>query len=336
MTRKATIVVFSLVLILSLSINCAPTLAPTPTPTPEAEEEAAPPPTPPPTEQQTYTLSVSVSPSGAGSVSPSSGEYEEGTQVTLTAVPASGYTVDHWGGDASGSSTTITITMDSDKSVIAHFKAVDVIPPVISEVDISHITESNATINWVTDEPATSQVEYGTTDAYSSTTSLNEELNTSHSVTLTELQAETTYHFRIKSTDEAGNETLSSDDTFTMKTFAELITAKIDYPPTVVPGMSVVQDGKEKVLFPDEYWLDFELSNGSSQMITITRVKIVDGRGREQISFGIDPNTVDAGETRTLMYIFENEPLEDWQVKWYCLDANGVDFMVIGVCTSSD
>ena len=69
----------------------------------------------------TYTLTVSVSPSGSGTVSPSSGEYESGEQVTMTASPASGYEFDHWGGAASGSSNPTVITMDSDKTVIAYF-----------------------------------------------------------------------------------------------------------------------------------------------------------------------------------------------------------------------
>lgn len=73
------------------------------------------------TNTPTYTLSVSVSPSGAGSVSPAGGKYESGEQVVLTASPATGYTFDHWWGSASGSSPTITITMDSDKSITANF-----------------------------------------------------------------------------------------------------------------------------------------------------------------------------------------------------------------------
>ena len=73
--------------------------------------------------EQTYTLSVSASPSGGGSVSPGGGEYESGVQVTLAASPASGYTFDYWWGSASGSSPTITITMDSDKSITANFMA---------------------------------------------------------------------------------------------------------------------------------------------------------------------------------------------------------------------
>ena len=69
----------------------------------------------------TYTLSASVSPSRAGSVSPSDGQYEEGAQVTLTATPASGYIFDYWDGDASGSSATTIIIIDSDKTFTAHF-----------------------------------------------------------------------------------------------------------------------------------------------------------------------------------------------------------------------
>ena len=70
----------------------------------------------------THTLSVSVTPSGAGSVSPSGGEYESGVQVTLTASPASGYTFDYWSGSVSGTIPTVTVTMDSDKSLTANFE----------------------------------------------------------------------------------------------------------------------------------------------------------------------------------------------------------------------
>jgi hypothetical protein len=72
----------------------------------------------------TYTLSVSVSPSGAGSVSPSGGEYESGVQVTLTASPASSYQFASWSGDASGANLTATITMNSNKNVIATFELI--------------------------------------------------------------------------------------------------------------------------------------------------------------------------------------------------------------------
>jgi uncharacterized repeat protein (TIGR02543 family) len=68
---------------------------------------------------QEYTLSVSIV--GSGSVTPEGGVYTEGTSVTLTATPATGYSFSSWSGDASGTETEITITMDSDKSVTATF-----------------------------------------------------------------------------------------------------------------------------------------------------------------------------------------------------------------------
>jgi len=77
-----------------------------------------------------YTLSTYISPSGAGSVSPAGGQYESGAQITLTATPASGYTFDYWQDMASSSSNTVTsntvyITMNANRVIAAHFKAVD-------------------------------------------------------------------------------------------------------------------------------------------------------------------------------------------------------------------
>jgi hypothetical protein len=69
----------------------------------------------------THTLSVTVSPLGAGSVSPSSGKYKSGAQLTLTASSVSGYYFDDWSGSASGTTTNIAVIMDSDKSITANF-----------------------------------------------------------------------------------------------------------------------------------------------------------------------------------------------------------------------
>jgi hypothetical protein len=68
-----------------------------------------------------YTLSISSNPAEGGSISPSGGSYVDKTEVTLTATPAVGYRFDHWGGNASGVSTTFQITMNSQKTVIAYF-----------------------------------------------------------------------------------------------------------------------------------------------------------------------------------------------------------------------
>ncbi|MGD0352357.1 MAG: zinc ribbon domain-containing protein [Dehalococcoidia bacterium] len=69
----------------------------------------------------TFALSTSVNPSGAGSVSPSSGQYQQGEQISVTASPSSGYTFSHWSGASTDISLVINVTMDSNKDLVAHF-----------------------------------------------------------------------------------------------------------------------------------------------------------------------------------------------------------------------
>ncbi len=88
-------------------------------------------------------------------------------------------------------------------------------PPVISAVTASSIASTSATITWVTDEPADTQVEYGLTTSYGRSTTLNTNLVTFHSQALSGLTANTLYHYRVKSKDAAGNLAVSADSTFT-------------------------------------------------------------------------------------------------------------------------
>src|SRR5206468_6109604 len=92
----------------------------------------------------------------------------------------------------------------------------DTTPPVISNVVASAITSSSATIGWNTNEPADSQVEYGVTSGYGSATSLNSAQVIAHSQTLSSLTPSTTYHYRVKSKDAAGNPAVSG--VFTLST----------------------------------------------------------------------------------------------------------------------
>ncbi|OVE80231.1 hypothetical protein BVY01_00605, partial [bacterium I07] len=91
----------------------------------------------------------------------------------------------------------------------------DTSPPVISNIASGNLSTSSATITWDTDEPADTQIEYGTDNGYGSQTTLNTNPVTQHQQTLSGLQANTTYHYRVKSTDAAGNPAVSGDRTFT-------------------------------------------------------------------------------------------------------------------------
>jgi len=70
-----------------------------------------------------HSLNVIKKPGGAGNVSlsPTGGYYVRGTKVTLTAAPFSGYQFSYWSGDVSGTSQTVTVTMDSDMTITANF-----------------------------------------------------------------------------------------------------------------------------------------------------------------------------------------------------------------------
>jgi hypothetical protein len=91
---------------------------------------------------------------------------------------------------------------------------IDTTPPVISAASSGSVTYNSAVINWTTNEASDTQVAFGQTAAYGSTTTLNSSLVTSHSVTLTGLAASTTYHYQVRSRDAAGNLATSADLTF--------------------------------------------------------------------------------------------------------------------------
>ncbi len=91
--------------------------------------------------------------------------------------------------------------------------ASDATAPTIANV-AALPTETSAVITWTTNEPATSQVEYGKTAGYGSASTLNQALVVSHSITLSSLEPNTTYHFRVKSRGNAENESVSGDYTF--------------------------------------------------------------------------------------------------------------------------
>ncbi|MBN1185998.1 MAG: carbohydrate-binding protein [Bacteroidales bacterium] len=67
----------------------------------------------------TYSLTTNIS--GSGTVNPSSGTYESGTVVSVTATPSSGYQFSGWSGDASGTSNPLSLTMNSNKNITATF-----------------------------------------------------------------------------------------------------------------------------------------------------------------------------------------------------------------------
>jgi hypothetical protein len=129
--------------------------------------------------------------------------------TTVTAPVTTGsHTLTAVARDAAGNTTTsaaVTVTVNNG----------DITPPVISGVAAASITSSGATVNWTTNEASDSQVDYGLTTAYGSTSPSNGSFVTTHAVILGSLAGNTTYHVRARSKDAAGNLALSADVAFT-------------------------------------------------------------------------------------------------------------------------
>jgi len=122
---------------------------------------------------------------GDGTLEVSNGDY-----ITATYADAD---------DGSGSPATVQATA-----------TVDCAPPVISNVAVGSVTESDAIIAFDTNDPTTARIRYGTACASLTRSAPDSNLRTSHAIDLGGLAAGFHYFFAVDATDAAGN--LSTDD----------------------------------------------------------------------------------------------------------------------------
>lgn len=108
---------------------------------------------------QVCQLSVLVGPAGAGNVitNPQGTSFSLGTEVTLYAVANSGYKFTQWSGDITGTQNPITITLDSDKVVVANFVLADkykvnvnILPTGAGYVEIQPFSSDNTFVEGTT------------------------------------------------------------------------------------------------------------------------------------------------------------------------------------------
>lgn len=105
-----------------------------------------------------------------------------------------------------GTSSQLTFTTDV---------APDTTDPIISNV-VLDVGTSTATVDWTTNEPATSVEYLSTTTGFATSdagvmTVFNMSLTNNHSLMFTGLTASSTYYLRVKSVDASLNDTLSSE-----------------------------------------------------------------------------------------------------------------------------
>lgn len=83
-----------------------------------------------------YTLTIEAE-NGSVTLDPPGGIYEEGSEVTLTAVPDEGYQFVEWGGAASGSDNPVTITIDGDMTISVVFSEASAIEEMNSALSLA-------------------------------------------------------------------------------------------------------------------------------------------------------------------------------------------------------
>ena len=123
------------------------------------------------------------------------------------------YTVSATAPDLGQAATNVTLAAGDNRAVVLWLPP-DTTPPALTDIGVSNLTDTAATICWTTDDRATGSVDYGPTTAYGSTVT-NAALSRRHALQLNSLTPNTTYHCRIRARNTVGLETVSADFTFT-------------------------------------------------------------------------------------------------------------------------
>ena len=111
----------------------------------------------------------------------------------------------------------------------------DTTAPVITSYSVFNITQSGAVIQWTTNENSDSVVQYGvdsTTWGSYEHTKTSASFVTNHSIALTGLLSNTTYYYRVRSSDAAGNTVTFSERYFTTLKDPDTTAPQFTVPPS--------------------------------------------------------------------------------------------------------
>jgi chitodextrinase len=124
---------------------------------------------------------------------------------------------------------------DNWSSVASDTIILDTTPPTISNPTVSDITVSSVIISFSSVEEATATINYGPTISYGLTEAISSAPATVHTVNLTNLSDNTTYHYQLIVADSLGNQTTTLDYTFTTQQATVLDTT----PPAAITDLDI-------------------------------------------------------------------------------------------------
>lgn len=187
--------------------------------------------------------------------------------------------------------------------------APDVTAPVISNDGAASTAPTSVTFVWTTDEAADSQVEYGADTGYGSSTTLDPNLVTAHSVSLGGLSAGQTLHYRVKSRDASGNLATGNDRTIT--TAEEAPTAWTDSdPPSGTTTTTMATIVSERSI-----GCDVTFTEGAVTLVAVTaEFRLADGSNRRD-ALDFWPTRPTSGNKTVYGSILDLTPGGSYQVR---------------------
>ena len=130
--------------------------------------------------------------------------------------------------------TAVLLAASVAAASVAH---ADVASTTVTSV-VASTTDTTALITWMTNEPATSQVIFGTSTLYTASTTLDMGLVMSHSKTINGLLANTLYHFAVLSSTASSTATTSIDQMFVTKHASSTATSSATTTPPAIATTS--------------------------------------------------------------------------------------------------
>ena len=197
---------------------------------------------------------------GSSTDSESDGDSETSHKIVLSNLEAgTTYTYTIGSTDAAGNGAT-----ESSQATFTTNPDIDLTAPAISSLEVSYKNDETATIitiSWATDEEATAEVEFGTSEALGTIRTLSTTGET-HEVTLTNLSANTTYYYAVSSSDLSSNgPTVSDTLNFTTDSEADLL------PPAITNIETVVTDSAAFVSWTTDELADSYVEFGTDQTL---------------------------------------------------------------------
>jgi len=166
----------------------------------------------------------------------------------------------------------------------------DLIAPRITNIKLVNLNYNTVKITWDTDEPADSQLIWHIKDGSTQTSELKEARDTSHFIELTGLKNKSAYYYKVRSVDQAENESVSDEKTFNIG--IERGTLKVE---VATSGYKVIepQPSVFKTIINGEIKNTGEATLSIREIEVLVTVTVAGKPGTSVVKASLDPSPLD-------------------------------------------